>query len=175
MNENSSKTTLFCVFIFLFVLSNLYGCTHAGSSGKNNAEIPAASPVVRYKKPSSSFNDTLVISKVSAVLYNPDSLQLAKIHAVTNKEVYETDVHNCFYLMRNARAVLKKYWPHIQIIETSEYRYLLFVKADHSQTCIDLNLKEDMCGIILFDRKKEPELIDMMNIDTALGFYFKSS
>ena len=76
--------------------------------------------------------------------------------------------------MRNARMVLKKYWPHIHIIETSEYRYLLFIRADNSQTCIDLDTQQDMCGILLFDRKKEPELIDMMNVDTALGFYFKS-
>jgi len=136
--------------------------------------MPANSHAVQYKKPSSSFSDTLVISKVSAVFYNPDSLQLNKIQAITKKELYETDVHNCFYLMRNARMVLKKYWPHIHIIETSEYRYLLFIKADNSQTCIDLDTKEDMCGILLFDRKKEPELIDMMNIETALGFYFKS-
>jgi len=136
--------------------------------------MPANSHAVQYKKPSSSFSDTLVINKISAVFYNPDSLQLNKIKAITKKELYETDVHNCFYLMRNARMVLKKYWPHIHIIETSEYRYLLFIKADNSQTCIDLDTKEDMCGILLFDRKKEPELIDMMNIETALGFYFKS-
>jgi hypothetical protein len=129
---------------------------------------------VQYKKPSSSFSDTLVINRISAVFYDPDSLQLNKIQAITKKELYETNVHNCLYLMRNARMVLKKYWPHIHIIESSEYRYLLFIKADNSQTCIDLDTKEDMCGILLFDRKKEPELIDMMNIDTALGFYFKS-
>ena len=136
--------------------------------------MPANSHAVQYKKPSSSFSDTLVINKISAVFYNPDSFQLNKIKAITKKELYATDVHNCFYLMRNARMVLKKYWPHIHIIETSEYRYLLFIKADNSQTCIDLDTKEDMCGILLFDRKKEPELIDMMNIETALGFYFKS-
>jgi hypothetical protein len=70
---------------------------------------------------------------------------------------------------------LKKYWPRIHVIETSEYRYLLFIKTDNSRVCVDLNNKDDMCGIFLFDRKKEPELIDMMNIDTALGFYFRSS
>ena len=136
--------------------------------------MPATSRAVQYKKPSSSFSDTLVINRISAVFYNPDSLQLNKMQAITNKELYETDVHNCFYLMRNARTVLKKYWPQIHIIETCEYRYLLFIKADNRQTCIDLDTKEDMCGILLFDRKKEPELIDMMNIDTALGFYLSN-
>jgi len=162
------------VFVLLFAVFYLYSCTNAGPTKKKNAEVPATSHTVQYKKPLSSFNDTLIINRISAVFYNPDSLQLSKIKAITGKDLYETDVHNCFYLMRNARMVLKKYWPRIQIIETSEYRYLLFIKVDNSQTCIDLNTKEDMCGILLFDRKKDPELIDMMNIDTALGFYFKS-
>jgi hypothetical protein len=154
MNENSSKTTLLRVFLFTCVISYLYSCTNAGSSKKNNTEKPAASHAVQDKKPASSFSDTLVIDKISAVFYNPDSLQLNKMQAITKKEIYETDVHNCFYLMRNARTVLKKYWPQIHIIESSEYRYLLFIKADNSQTCIDLDTKEDMCGILLFDRKK---------------------
>jgi hypothetical protein len=174
MNEDQSKTTLLRVLPLIFVFIHFYSCTNTGSSKKNKTEIPANSHAVQYKKPSSSLSDTLVINKISAVFYNPDSLQLNKIQAITKKELYETDVHNCFYLMRNARMVLKKYWPHIHIIETSEYRYLLFIKADNSQTCIDLDTQQDMCGILLFDRKKEPELIDMMNIDTALGFYFKS-
>jgi hypothetical protein len=109
---------------------------------------------------------------MSAVFYNPDSLQLDKIKAISKKEIYETDVHNCFFLMRNARIVLKKYWPNIHIIETKTNRYLLFQKHDKTKTCIDLNSEGDMCGIFLFDGKKEPELADMMNIDTALGFYF---
>lgn len=175
MNENPSKATLLRVFILIWVFIYSYSCTNTESSKKNDTEIPATSRAVQSKKPSSTFSDTLVINRISAVFYNPDSLQLNRIQAITKKEIYETDVHNCFYLMRNARMVLKKYWPHIHIIESSEYRYLLFIKADNSQTCIDLDTKEDMCGILLFDRKKEPELIDMMNIDTALGFYFKSS
>ena len=174
MNENPSKTTLLSGLILIGAFIYLYSCTNTESSKKNNTEIPATSHAVQYKKPSSGFSDTLVINEISAVFYNPDSLQLNKIQAITKKELYETDVHNCFYLMRNARMVLKKYWPRIHIVETSEYRYLLFVKADNSRTCIDLDTKEDMCGILLFDRKKGPELIDMMNIDTALGFYFKS-
>jgi len=173
MNENRSNATLTGVFTLIFVVMYLYSCTDTQSSKKKNAEIPATSDTVQYKKPPSSFRATLVINSVSAVFYNPDSLQLNKIRAITRRELYETDVHNCFYLMQNARNVLKKYWPHIRIIETSEHRYLLFIKADNSRVCIDLNTIDDVCGIYLFDKKKDPELIDMMNIDTALGFYFK--
>lgn len=86
--------------------------------------------------------------------------------------IHESNVHDCFYQMRNARLVLKKDWPKIRIIETAQNRYLLFVKSDKTKKCIDLNSRGDMCGIYLFDTVKEPEFADMMNIDTALGFYF---
>lgn len=69
--------------------------------------------------------------------------------------------------------VLRNYWPQIRIIETHEAQYLLFIKRDKRKICIDLNKKNDICGVFLFDRKKDPELIDMMNIDTELNFYFK--
>ena len=133
--------------------------------------IPEPKDTIR-KKPSSGFSDTLIIHYPSAVFYNPDSLQLQKIKEITAKNEYETEVHNCFYQMRNARIVLKKYWPQIHIIETSKNRYLLFVKEDKSKIFIGLGNKGDMCGLLLFDGKKDPELADMMNIETALGFYF---
>jgi hypothetical protein len=166
---------IFQSIIFLFILSLFAACKGKTSSKKDNGGQQKANPatLVQYKKPAASFNDTLVIDNISAVFYNPDSLQLDKIKAISKKENYETEVHNCLYLMRNARIVLKKYWPAIHIVETKTNRYLLFIKNDKNKTCIDLNSYGDMCGIFLFDRKKEPELVDMMNIDTALGFYFK--
>jgi hypothetical protein len=90
----------------------------------------------------------------SVVFYNPDSLQREKIKEITRKNVYESNEHDCYYLMRNARIVLKKYWPRIHIIETSANRYLLFVKTDKNNTCVDLNSKGDMCGIFYLMEKK---------------------
>jgi hypothetical protein len=161
-------------FIFFFISFLLSGCSNRESSEKNNngPQKAAPPPSVQYKKPPASFNDTLAIENRAAVFYLPDSLQLDKIKTISKKENYETEVHNCFFLMQNARNVLKKYWPKIHIIETSQNRFLLFLKANKTKTCIDLNNEGDMCGIFLFDGKKEPELVDMMNIDTALGFYF---
>jgi hypothetical protein len=161
-------------FAFFIVACLLTGCTDRNSSKKDNAVQQKTVPPtpVQYKKPPASFNDTLVINNMSAVFYNPDSLQLAKIAAISKKEIYETEVHNCLFLMRNARIVLKKYWPKIQIIDTKTNRFLLFQRADKRKTRIDLNSQGDMCGIFLFDGKKEPELADMMNIETSIGFYF---
>ena len=37
---------------------------------------------------------------------------------------------------------------------------------------IDLNARNNICGMYLFDPKKDPEFVDMPNVDTFLGFYF---
>jgi len=158
----------------LIVAVWLYGCSHQGNSNKKNRQTQDKStgPPVVYKKPPSSFNDTLVVRGKAAVFFMADSVQLEKIKAITEKMVYESNNHDCFYQMRNARFVLKKYWPRVQVIETSRARYLLFINSDNNNTCIDLNTKNDQCGIFLFDDSKAPKLADMTNIDTELGFYF---
>ena len=124
------------------------------------------------KKPGSGFNDTLVIKSNSAVFYVPDSLQMEKIKKVNEKEVFDLLIHNCHYQMQNARQVIKKDWPQIKIIETATHRYLLFKKANKEEKCIDLNDRNDICGLFLFDGKKDPALVDMPNIDTQLHLYF---
>ncbi|MDP4284741.1 MAG: hypothetical protein Q8891_09970 [Bacteroidota bacterium] len=169
MKKNNINIGIIRVF---FLVPILFACNH--TPGNKNKDKSKASMERQFlQKPPSSFGDTLAIQFPSAVFYQPDSLQLEKIKSVNNKMVYESLTHNCFYQMRNARMVLKKYWPQIHVIETSKARYLLFIKANKKTTCIDLNSKNDICGILLFDGKKEPELVDMMNIDTGLEFYFK--
>jgi hypothetical protein len=51
-------------------------------------------------------------------------------------------------------------------------RYILFKKSDGKVEVIDLNTKNDPCGLFIFDGQKSPLLVDMTNIDTDLGFYF---
>jgi hypothetical protein len=157
--------------LFFLIYGSILSCRQRPK--KNTpAEITLEHKDTITRKPPGSFSDTLTIHYPSAVFYNPDSLQLQKIKEISAKNEYETEVHNCFYQMRNARIMLKKYWPQIHIIETSKNRYLLFVKADKSKIFIDLDNKGDMCRLLIFDGEKEPELADMMNIETAMGFYF---
>ena len=124
------------------------------------------------KKPPSSFDDSLLIHSNSAVFFQPDSLQLEKIKSVNEKMVFESLIHDCFFQMRNARLVIQKYWPEIQIVESSKFRYLVFLKANSHQI-IDLNTVNDICGIYLFDSLRNPVRINMTNIDSELGFYFQ--
>lgn len=152
-------------------LQILLACGSSVTKTDNKKDTVPDSPIL--SKPSSSYADTLIITGPSAIFYNPDSLQLEKIRAINTKIIYESLTHDCFYQMRNARMMLKKYWPQIQVIETFKARYLLFIKADKKQTGIDLDTKNDICGIFLFNGEKDPILTDMTNIDTELGFYFK--
>ncbi|HWH63335.1 MAG TPA: hypothetical protein VNS50_08685 [Ginsengibacter sp.] len=132
---------------------------------------PKTKPAI-IKKPASSFNDTIIVDKKSAVFYSPDSLQMEKIKAVNQKAIFDMITHDCYYQMQNARIELRKYWPRVHIVEATKDRYILFVKENKTKTCIDLNNKNDICGLFLFDTKKDPVLVDMPNIDTELGFYF---
>lgn len=130
--------------------------------------------VNKVTKPPSSFTDTLVIKVSAAVFFRPDSLQLLKLKAITSSKDFESETHNWYYQVRNARMVIGKNWPQVHIMETFRARYLLFIKKDQQKAMIDLDKQGDMCGIFLFDGKKDPELVDMMNIDSFLGFYFQN-
>ena len=129
--------------------------------------------LVTKVKPGSSFSDSLIINGAAAVFYYPDSIQDIKIKAVTEPAIYNSSVHEMFYQMRNSKIVLAKYYPALQIKEARNVRYLLFQKKGAGVKLIDLNLKNDARGLFIFDGKKDPELVDMTNIETALDFYFK--
>jgi len=149
-----------------------YSCSQSPEKNNNQVTSDQAPKHVNVKKPPSSFDDTVIVDRESAVFYNPDSLQLEKIKLVNEKRVYETLTHDCFYMMQNARNVLRQNWPRIHIVEVIKARWLLFVKKDKSKICIDLNARKYICGMFLFDPKKDPEPVDMPNVDTFLGFYF---
>lgn len=122
-------------------------------------------------KPPSTYNDIAEIDYPAAVFYSPDSVQLQKIKEITDPGVFESTMHDCFYQMRNARGVIKKYYPHIKIVEVSKVRYLLFKKTGPGER-IDLNEKNDPCGLFLYDGNQPARLVDMTNIDSELRFYF---
>lgn len=175
MKKNFTKIifcpiTVYGIFtIFLLTPS----CSQNFKKNNNAQEEKSAKtkpPII--KKPGSSFDDTITVSAKSAVFYSPDSLQMVKIKSVNEKAIFDMLTHDCHYQMQNARVELKKYWRGIHVIEAYKARYLLFVKANKDRICIDLDNKNDICGLFLFDAKKDPVLVDMPNIDTELDFYF---
>jgi hypothetical protein len=159
------------LLIILLIAANL-GCDPQKKSGTNSIVKPGTS-INKFEKPASLSTDTLLINSNSAVFFKPDSLQLQTITSLLSEQESESLIHESFYQMRNARNVVKKHFPKIDIIEDDKAKYLLFVKKNDSATLINLDEVKDIYGIFLFQRTKDPELADMMNIETALHFYFQ--
>jgi hypothetical protein len=174
MKKNTKSFLPDSVVINGMIALFLFTCLCSGDYKKNTPqeEISPDTKSLIIKKPGTGFNDTITIKANSAVFYSPDSLQMQKIKLVNEKPIFDMLTHNCHYQMENARMVIKRYWPQIKIIETLTFRYLLFQKTNKSKVCVDLNSKNDICGLFLFDGKKDPVLVDMPNIDTQLGLYF---
>lgn len=125
-----------------------------------------------FSKPGSGLTDTLKISGQVAVFFLSDTSQLQKVKSLISPDIFESLTHDCFYQMRNAKIVLKKNWKKVKIIETSKARWLVFEYANHTQSLVDLDTNNELCGIYLFNSKSAPLFIDMMNIDTRAEFYF---
>ena len=135
----------------------------------DNFRLPVKGTMV---KPPSSNADTLWVKKPAAIFFQPDSLQMLAIRSNMDTTVYKSQVHELFYQMRNARLVIREFYPAISIIETNRHRFIsCWIDATHS-TVIDLNQMHDISGIILFDGKYPTPVSDMMNIETELGEKF---
>jgi hypothetical protein len=164
-----AKFTWLTIIFLTFILT--VSCTD--SSQKNDKRNEGNSQINKVRtKPPSSFSDTVTVDFPVAVFYNSDSLQLKKIKAVTDSMIFKGTMHDCFYQMRNSRTILKQYYPKVKVKEVVNGRYILFKKSDGKVEIIDLNTKNDPCGLFIFDGQKLPLLVDMTNIDTDLGFYF---
>jgi hypothetical protein len=170
--KNKLSGIYWCCFLFFLLPAVLYvSCSNSPRYNTPDAGRNNYNDTIR-RKPPSSFSDTITFGFPAAVFYNPDSLQLKKIEAITDAMIFKSTMHDCFYQMRNSRIVLKQYYPAIKITEVKNARYLLFEKANGQKECIDLNTQNDPCGIFIFDGFKKAQLVDMMNIDSELGFYF---
>ena len=126
-----SRAVLLAVFISMFAVS----CSP--SPRKKDAGISSQElKDTVLLKPPSSFSDSVVIHFPAAVFYNPDSLQLIKIKAITPAAIFDATMHEFFYQARNSRIVLKKYYPQIKIMEIKNARFLLFKKKDVVNTSL---------------------------------------
>ncbi|MBL0274037.1 MAG: hypothetical protein IPQ06_13430 [Chitinophagaceae bacterium] len=157
-------------YIFYFLVIIITACTNTPVKEKTLQDNTVFNKEDRHK-PSATYPDTLKIDFPAAIFYSPDSFQLQKIKELTEERIFESQTHEYFFQMRNARMVLKKNWPTIAIIEAKNVRYLLFKKSNTESASIDLN-NYDPYGLFLFNTQKDPHPADMMNIDSELPFYF---
>ena len=160
--------------IALFFSISLFFSYCSNTTGNKKNSITVAE-VKDKAKPASSYQDTLLIHNKAAVFYFPDSFQLKKIQLKVEKSVFESREHESFYQIRNAKNVIKQNTPSVSIRDAKNVRYLKFIKENDTTHIIDLDSKLDPYGLFLFDGNQDPKLVDMMNVDTELWFYFKNS
>ncbi len=164
------KAGLFLIsFIFLFTST---GCQHGTPKNNTLQNAPVTPKHVIRKKPPSSFSDSLLIDSRSVVFFAPDSIQMENIKEANEEVIFESLEHDCYYQMRNARQVIGKYWPGLEVRLASKERWLVFRRTHSADSIVDLNQINDICGIFLFEPAKNPVRITMTNIDSELGFYF---
>ena len=160
--------------LIVLIAAAANACSNSSQRQKETNDTRQAATQKSYKKPAAASGDTMIITGKAAVFYGPDSAQWKQFKQMVATNVYESEEHTRFYLTQNAIRVTRKYYQQVHITETVSVRYLLFVKDNNQgMTCIDLD-SEELYGAFLFDGKKDPEFTDMMNMETALGFYFGS-
>lgn len=170
-NKPVSRTPrYYLLLLWVLIHISFYSCTNTGQNHEALNQKNNSKDTIQGKS-SSSFTDTVIIGFPSAVFYRPDQLQSEKFKDIHGEMQSESMQHDCFYQIKNASSVLKKYYPNIIITEVKNARYLYFKQADGEFITLDLN-KYDPCGMFIFDGQKSPLLVDMTNVDTQLGFYF---
>ena len=107
------------------------------------------------------------------MFYSPDSIQLEKLRQISDKGIFEANMHEFESQFKNGHRILRNEWPQVRIVEAKKVRFLAFMKKNGQQVMIDLDKTGDPYGLFIFDTQKDPELTDMMNIDTKLYYYFK--
>jgi hypothetical protein len=160
-------------FIAFILLTGLFfSCSDHDQDSTVTAAGKIKSKTLPKKKPSSQFTDTLKIISIAAVFYSPDSIQLQKMRSVTDSGAFEAIMHEYDYLSKTAHSILNKHFPQVQIIEAKNVKYLLFITTNKTEVCINLDKNYDPYGLYVFKRQQAPQLVDMANTETNLGFYF---
>jgi len=163
------------VFLYFFIILNTISCVNSNKKNES-AENKTVVTQPKKKKPPASFSDTLTIDGRSAVFYYPDSLQLTNLKLIIDSSVFDGITHEYFYQFRYLHNVLNKYWPKIKIVEARNVRYLKFSKGDNRLfEIMDLDLKDDPYGLIVFDPRSKPTQLELTNGESELGFYFKKN
>jgi len=145
-----------------------------GQKKSENRSTDTKESLHTQSKPPSSSQDSLYITQLSAVFFEPDPIQFEKLKSITEKRAFETNVHEYFFQFRNATAYLQEHFPHVKIISAKNFRYVVFQSQGllPATEVIDLDRVSDAWGMYFFKPLKQARLIDMMSVDTEAPNYF---
>ena len=120
---------------------------------------------------SSSESDTLTIEKKSAVLYQPDSLQIEKRMNQVGEEDFRVGMDDYIYYINISAEYLEK--QGLPVLNAKNKKYLKFISEDKKITVIQPDSLEELWGIYLFDAKQKPYFANITIIEDDFKNYFK--
>ncbi len=151
-------------------------CIAFASCGAQEQKPPADSvksyiPVsVQATKPEIS-KDTLVVEKRSAVLFQPDSLQIEKRMKAAGEENFRAGADDYLYYLNESAEFLKK--KGITVVEARDRKFIKFVSPDKDVRLVRLDTLKELWGIYFFEPNKKPYQADMVMIEDEYASYFK--
>lgn len=156
--------------VFLFFALSLVSCADTQVADRQPVKTEEAK---QNSKPPSSYQDTFFVTVKSAVFYEPDSIQLNRIKALTNEAVYESSMHEYEYQFKNAKKLLAANWKDVRVETAKNVRYVHFSLSNGKVEVIDLDKFNDAFGLFAFDPVKVPTPIEMTNAQSLLADYFE--
>lgn len=115
--------------------------------------------------------DTLIIYERSAVMYQPDSVQLEQFRGRVGDEHYRIGLDDNLNLLHQSEEYLTQ--RNCPVITSGARKYLRFVLNDQSSRLVNLNKVDNLWGIILFDPSKPPQHADISDMETEYQRFFK--
>jgi len=113
-------------------------------------------------------SDTLVIKEPCAVVFHPDSLKLKRLKNESIAEEYDIIIDDAMYYLNQSSNFLNE--KDVKLVDT-ESNKIIFIKENKESLFI--NLDSLYWGIILFDGKHNPKIVEMTNIEEEYNGYFK--
>ena len=150
------------IFALLLILSALLT-----TSCKNRLDLSSRDSLLK-----GTAADTVVIKEKAVLFFHPDTLQIQRIQAKNPELNYENQAHDCQVMINNARLVLRQNYREIKELDNKGARYLLCIRNDNSNICIDMNAPAELCAIYAFDPDNDPYPVDPKDAETAFKNYF---
>lgn len=114
--------------------------------------------------------DTLVVTQMAAVFYEPDSLQMEARKKEVGEEDFYIGADDYLFYFNTAHEYLQK--TGLPLLRAQNKKYLKFVGANSQVNLIRLDTLPELWGIFFFQPAKALESVEMTMIEEAYKAYY---
>ena len=115
--------------------------------------------------------DTLRVTKVAAVFYEPDSVQMEARKKEIGEENFIIGADDYLFYLQTASEYLEK--QRVPLVPAQNKKFVQFIGANNQVTLVRLDTLPELWGIFIFDPGKLPKAIDMTNVEEEYKTYYQ--